>query len=359
MALNLSRNSLLYVSTVETGFDDTNTWEIPIQDGFSFGQQMSSTDVSVNEAGPKPTRGSKRFNDSLDPVDWSIATYIRPYTKGAAGTLKNYMVDGILWQALASPFAPDWDTPLSKVVASKPGFAVAFTENQVHELLPLTLYFKVDNTWIKIAGARVSQAEISVDIEDIAMTNWSGQGTRLETLAVAPDMAAVKLHAARTGISNISYIKNKLTLMTLSSNVSGSQVSYDIPITGANITINNNITFLTPTTLAEVDQPIGSFTGTFEVSGTFDCYLNTKANGSMDFMKHMQASRSVTNAANLVLRIGGATTPFANITIPAAQMAVPDMSIDDVISSSVEFKAIPSDLAAGDETTLLFAAKTE
>ena len=135
------------------------------------------------------------------------------------------------------------------------------------------------------------------------------------------------------------------------------------------LTINNNVTYLTPNTLAEVDNAIGSFTGSFEVTGTIEAYLRDNVGsdgttgteyGSANLLAHMLAEvgDAVTNAANIVFQVGGGTGSRAEITIPLAQLSVPSLSIDDVVSTSIEFKGIPSstDLISGDEISLAFFA---
>ena len=61
---------------------DANTFRIGVLDGYSFSQGSESTDVTINEAGATPNRGSKRFNDSLPPAEWSFGTYVRPFKHG-------------------------------------------------------------------------------------------------------------------------------------------------------------------------------------------------------------------------------------------------------------------------------------
>ena len=83
MALTLTRDAKVYMSTVNTGWDTTNTWEIKVLDGFSFSQSTSTQEVTLNEAGASPNRGQKIFNTALDPVDISFSTYVRPYVETA------------------------------------------------------------------------------------------------------------------------------------------------------------------------------------------------------------------------------------------------------------------------------------
>ena len=86
MALTLSRDAKVFLSTVNTGWNATNTWEIKVLDGFSFSQSTSTQEVTLNEAGAAPNRGQKIFNTALDPVDVSFSTYVRPYVESAAAT---------------------------------------------------------------------------------------------------------------------------------------------------------------------------------------------------------------------------------------------------------------------------------
>lgn len=84
--LNLLRNSRVFItSNVDTnnlvqttGFTAGNTQEISVLDNFSFSQQTNATSVAIMEASSAPARGQRSFNTSLNPVDFSFSTYIRP-----------------------------------------------------------------------------------------------------------------------------------------------------------------------------------------------------------------------------------------------------------------------------------------
>jgi hypothetical protein len=386
MAINLSRNTRLFVSTVETGWTNANTFEIPIQEGYSLSQSVASSDVTLNEAGDAPIRGSKRFNDSLDPVEWSFSTYMTPYVGDVtnAGS-KIFLPDMIMWQGLAvkKGGAMDFETASSKVHGTITATNVSFVDNGAHVLTELFLFFKIDNSWYKVHKAQVGQAEISIDIDSLGMVAWSGQGTKLELLASAPAFFsgtvgvydATTTAAGYTGIpATRKYVLNKLTTVTLESDVapggSGTNDNYKVPVTSASLTINNNITYVTPSTLAEVDSPVASFTGAFEVTGTLSAYLRTSAGATgasgseysaADLMTHMLSNSNlskVTNSTNIVISMGGTAAGDAKcvITIPTAHLSVPTMSVDDVVSTEIEFKGIPtsSDLLSGSELSIAF-----
>lgn len=381
MAINLSRNTRLWVSTVDKDGAHTNatTFEIPIQDGYSLSQSVTVTDVSIDEAGPTPSRGGDRFNDTLDPVDWSFMTYVTPYVEAT----KHYLVDMILWHALASgtSIATDFDNSgSSSVFGDTTDFSVGFDKNSEHELTQLFLYFKVDNQMYYVANAQIGQAEISLDISDITQTTWTGQALTYVPIA-DPSFVSVpglSFNEAAPGTAPQSvainaskkYLVNKLTVLDFTSDVApDSNDNYSIPITSATITINNNITYLTPSTLAEVDVPIGSFTGHFEVTGTIEAYARKVAGadgtdvdglryGTEDLLAHMLANvaSSVSNITNLIFKVGGSTGPRMEITIPTAHLNVPELSIDDVVTTTMEFKGIPTstDLVSGDEISINF-----
>jgi len=381
MSLNLSRNTRLWVSTSSTTHNNSNTFEIPIQDGYSLGQSVTSEDISPEEAGPVPTRGSKRFNLAFDPVSWSFSTYLNPFR--SSGDVM--AIDAIMWHALAT--GNDLPVQLTGDGAGGPdqtdvfttgsSFKVGFTKNSAHVLKKLYLYFKIDNNVYRVDEAQVNEAAIPLDISDIGMTNWSGQGTKITQIEEPTFMSAIGAEYDIGGSStdsyvaiptDKSYILNKLTTVTMQSDAGGSQAFYNIALTGGTITIANNISYVTPSTLAEVDTPVGSFTGSFSVSGNMDSYLRggigladgsdiDNAYGSEDLLRLMSENREVINASNIIFEMGGRTNASkVLVTLPNAQIGVPAMSVDSIVSQSLEFKGIPSssDMNDGDEVNLEF-----
>lgn len=379
MAINLSRNTRLWVSTVKTGHDNSNTFEIPVQEGYSLSQSVATADVSIEEAGLTPTRGGKRFNTNLDPVDWSFATYFNPYLDVDTNV---YAVDMLMWHALATSNSTgiDFDGSLatgSATIGDGTAFSVDFNNNSAHVLTTLYLYFKIDNDVYLVDSAQVGQAEISIDITDIAMTSWSGNAlsyTRMQTPPAFISGAGLTYSAAAATLNEFvgipltkKYLVNKLTTLEFTCNVTGVDLYYNIPLTAGTITVNNNVTYLTPNTLSEVDGPIGSFTGSFEVTGSMDAYLRDNpgkdgvtrpnAKGTTELLEDMLSNTDkVTNVSNATFHIGGETsgTPQVNIDMPTLHISVPSVSVDDVISTSIEFKAIPAsaDLTSGTELTI-------
>lgn len=366
--VQLLRNARLWVSTALDPADiaPENTKEILLQDDFSFSQTTSSSDVSLDEAGPKPSRGSKRFNDALEAVDWSFSTYLRALSDGDEVTPLVTTPDAILWHALSSAEEFNPTEAGNGVESQETQLRIDFLQNQSHTLTPVVLYILMEGVWYKINEGQVGQAEISVDISGIGSVNWSGNGTTLETLGAEPfDPESAEYKFSDEDHIAATYIKNKLTVLKVTDN--NDNVEYNIPITGGSITINNNITYLTPNTLSRVDTSIGSFTGSMEVTGSLEAYLRFGGLGDEhvgDLLQKMQADRSVTNSFTIALCMGGIRdkvtvdntnekvalkNPGVVVVLKSAHLGIPSVESADVIGTTIEFKAVPTDFSVSDE----------
>ena len=284
---------------------------------------------------------------------------------------------------------------------------------------------KASSTVYKIEGCVVNEVSIDFDIDGIATANWSGMGkiiteetsmttaTKYEgtaaadtnnfirnrltdltltndvfettangavsssaTVTLAAGSALIKVgqavFAAGTAVGTVSAISG--TTLTLSGAVSisngaaivfsnvGMTSSYSLTLTGGNITISNNMTFLTPETLGIVNQPLGHVTGTRSVSGNFTCYLNTPSSGasSADLFEDIIESTSViTNSFDLTFTIGGTgNTPRVVANLNNCHLEVPTHSIDDIISLETTFHALPTSVDAVDEIDFIFIGPT-
>lgn len=355
MSVQLLRNTRIFVSTVTTGFTKANTQEILVQDDVSWSQDSNSTDITLNEAGPKPTRGSQRFNDSLNAAEWSFSTYILPYDNAGKQILPDYL----LWHGLSTGAAVNL-AGTTGVFQNATNLVVNFKDNGYHELAMLNIYILTDSSWSVIRNCQVGQAEVNVDIDDIGRVTWSGNGTRLETLSAQPfDPKTIGIDDALYAKIQSSYIKNKLTILKLKNNATGGK-TYNIPITGGSFTMNNNVTYLTPNIMSRVDVPIGSFTGSFELTGSLTAYMNDTANGSIQLYKDLVSDLKAVNDFEVAIILGGeydTARPAAVLVAKHANLNIPSIETDDVLGVSIEFKAIPTQMDAGDEGYLGFSSK--
>lgn len=359
MSKQFLRNARVWVSTVTTGHDKDNTFEVQVKDDLTWSQGNSTSTVEIDEAGATPTRSSKEFNDSLDPVDWAFTTYIRPYLsdigpdwEDSTADDANLVVtpDALLWQGLSSGSALDI-TGTKGVQSSATEMKVDFLDNSHHELLKLNVYVLADKIWYLISNVQVGEASISNDISAIGETAWSGQGTLMTKLSSAPFSDADVTSVSCT--LNAPYIKNKLTVLKIKDSDTGK--AYKVPITGGSVTISNNITYLTPSTLSCLDVPIGSFTGTFSVEGDLTAYLDDQVGGTAELLDDVVSARKVTNDFEISVIMGGEYTsgaPACVIHLTSAQVRIPEISTDDVMGVSVSFTSNPDDTVQGREVVL-------
>ena len=411
MAFFFSRDTKVFMSYSFDGTTaNTALFEIPVLDGFSFSQGTNTSEVTLSEAANSTgysKRGRAMFTDSFAPAEWSFSTYMRPTVSGSGnaatatdgvtngqhgGNADVFAVEGPLWAAMS---ANTYDRAIgsngtgdyaNNAATYEPKHFSFANSNQV-TLGVFDLFFVLGaskdsegNTYTtgtdgvtvyKLADCSVGSASIDFDIEGLAQIAWSGNGKSVEEVASletrATDSAngvtgTTALGIVNEGISSTSnFIRQKLTDLAISFdvsestgtlgalNVDGSDVTYDVTLTGGNITIENNLSYLTPETLGTVNLPLGHVMGTRSVSGNFTCYLNDTANGSLDLFERLQESRGViTNAFNLVFSIGGSgNTPRANVSVGKAHLELPTHSFEDVVSVDVAFHGLASDISSG------------
>ena len=411
MAFFFSRDTKVFM---KWAYDSNNTalYELPVLDGYSFSQATNTSEVTLSEAANSSgysKRGRAMFTDSFAPAEWSFSTYIRPTTSDSgnaaasnqhAGASKKFAVEGPLWAAMS---ANTYDNAIAGSGGGKVFDSAAATyepnvfdfqnSNQV-ALGVFDLFFVLgaakDSTTglyetgqdgvtvYKLANCSVGSASVDFDIEGIAQVAWSGQGQTIEeAVAINTGTSSANLadgstgQAAETtkglineGISATNnYIRNKLTDLVISYDASettgtkgllgSSDTTYSVTLTGGNITIENNLTYLTPETLGSVNLPLGHVMGTRSVSGNFTCYLNDTSEGSLQLFEDLQESRGViTNAFDLSFAMGGSSsTPKVTFDLDKCHLELPTHSIEDVISVDVNFHALPSDLSSGTATS--------
>ena len=131
-------------------------------------------------------------------------------------------------------------------------------------------------------------------------------------------------------------------------------------LTGGNITISNNLTFVTPETLGVVNQPLGHVTGTRTIGGNVTCYLNNESGSSADlFSDLIRATNTITNVFNLTFSIGVTmatdNVPAIELKMESCHLEIPTHSIEDVISLETNFHALPSAVGGTNELVVSYS----
>ena len=166
-------------------------WEMPVLDGFSFSQANSTSEIALAEmedSSGNSRRGRRAFNDALDPGEWSISTYVRPFTSTGSGTgnyaaAEVHAVEEVLWAMFAG--ATSYNTTSdhyergtgNDVITVGSTTAVSFGQSNKTTSGTANIYFVLgdDNrSVIKLKDSVVNEATIDFDIDGIATVNWSG-----------------------------------------------------------------------------------------------------------------------------------------------------------------------------------------
>jgi len=369
-----SRDTKVYVAPLAAdGTTEQALFEIPVLDGFSFSQATNSSEVTLNEmsAGANASRrGRKMFNDSLAPAEWSFSTYARPFVSGGGGSTgdaddaaNTHAVEEVLWAMMVgdASYASNTFNNITNGNAAA-GASISFANSNVTTLGIANIYFVLGKTGgtnsgevtYKISNCCVNEVGVDFDIDGITTLNWSGMGAELIESTDLTTTAAVVEGTLATQTNN--FIRNRLTEL-VASNASGT--SQVLTLTGGNITISNNMTFLTPETLGVVNTPLAHVTGTRSVSGSFTCYLSSTQHSSLDLFEALVQDKStVTHDFDLEFKIGGAAAPNLIFDMPSCHLEVPSHSIEDVISLEVNFHALGTDIDSTDEVAVKYLGKT-
>lgn len=394
MALNLLRNSRVFYTTklnssgqVDTsGHTAATTRELQVLDGFSFSQNTGQETITVNEAGAAPIRGQRSFNTSLEPVDFSFSTYIRPkYNEGAtttAGPDANDVVDAeeyVMWNSMSSVTGNGWTQTAGTAPSTMPFSTVSFANSNAHQLQAFGLIIQFEDVTYVIDNCAIDSATIDFGLDAIAAIAWAGKGTVMRQL---PTTLSISTVGAVTGggftapndftlkDTTARYIANKLSTMTLASSTFGglTATSYaNVAITGGSLTISNNLTYLTPANLGVVNTPITYFTGTRSVTANVTAYLKTGSGTSAELLKDMlnASSSSTANKFEAIIKVGGNNDTRLEISMPTTQLTIPAITSEQIISTSITMTAQGSssgtaggayDLEAKNEVTLKYYA---
>ena len=138
---------------------------------------------------------------------------------------------------------------------------------------------------------------------------------------------------------------------------------YNLVLTGGNITIENNISYLTPEELGLVNQPLANITGARSISGSMTCYLDndqtTSKSGEL-FADLVADNDTVRNTFDLSLNVGGeeANTPRVSFDLPTAHLEVPVVNVEDLLTLEVSFHGQVSsgNVDKTDEATIIYKA---
>jgi len=364
MALHFSRDTKVYARK------GNKVWEIPVLDGFSFSQATNASEITLSEmsnSAGQTRRARQMFNDSYAPAEWSFQSYARPNPAAQ----DNFPAEDLLWAMMFSDSTYSGSAySASSIQNTGSTFVVTTGESNTSTVGTFDLFFVMGAglpafangdsfsassgaTIYQIESCVVNEASIDFEVDGITTINWSGFGKLISESAVF-DAGTVE---DRQTDSTSNFIRNRLTTLNITgdANGDGSDKTYDVTLTGGNLTFSNNLTYLTPETLGVVNQPFEAVTGTRQIGGNFTCYLGNGGNQSADLFEDLiEATSNVTNNFDLTFTIGGASAPKIALQMPNCHLELPAHSIEDVIALDTTFHALPSTIDEADELTITY-----
>lgn len=372
MSVNLIRNSKVYFTTNldtnrqvnATGFTSANTWRIEVMNGFSFSQNTTTETVTLNEAGAAPVRGQRSFNIALDPVEFSMSTYLCPAYIEAGATDTITAAEKVLWNAFMGSGALGSGAWVETPGASGGTTVASFTGSNSHQLQAFGLVIILDNVVYFIDNCALDTVTIDFGLDAIAMANWTGRGTRLRQSETISTLVAGTNFTDKPASSR--FIANKLSTTTVKKGIGGTGTTFTVPLTGGSLTMSNNLTYLVPEVLGVVNTPVTYFTGTRSITGEMVAYL--RASGAQSLTAELQADILATSATaqqtefQVKVEIGGITSSHrVELNMPACMLQVPNVATDQVVTTTIGFTAQGSagsayDITAANEATISYFA---
>jgi hypothetical protein len=284
-----------------------------------------------------------------------VFEYANPYngalTGFAATTLKLYKSS---WAPVSSDFSQ-----------------VSSASSNFNQLQKFGLIFLVDSVAYAVDNAALTQATIDFGLDAIATIAWTGQATSLRqidtTLSGTTFTGTDFAGSTAEKKTDAKYITNKLSTVALKSvrkiGDKAAGTNYDVALTGGSITINNNISYITPANLGVVNAPVTYYTGTRAISGTLNAYLKTGTNvGSTgQLLEDMLAGSSKTTEPMISLQIAiGGTNNAVKVVLdmPSATISIPTVDVQQVISTAINFTAQGSALSATADNSVYDLSKS-
>jgi len=319
------------------------------------GSAFTDIDFTNASAGISIYEGATRLTfDGVGSLAQTASTFKVTYTAGT-GVVINTGVnlvtaeEAVLWNALMSTTSIGGATAgwtdgylYSKLVADY---------SQAHQLQKFGVIIVLDSSSFIIDNCALDSATIDFGLDAIATIAWAGKGTKLRQLPGLTASAGTTVNFG-SGLSGTAkgknylapYIANKLSTMSVKGGINGTGTVYSVALTGGQMVISNNITYLTPANLGIVNQPITYFTGTRSITGTLNAYLRTGTvavpNSTATLLSDMltQSLTDVNPAYEMIVAIGGSSNPIrVELDVSAAVLTIPSIATEQVISTSINF----------------------
>jgi hypothetical protein len=247
---------------------------------------------------------------------------------------------------------------------------VTTARSNLNQLQKFAMVITVDQVTYVLDNCVLDQANIDFGLDGIATVAWTGKATGVRQLATNVAYAnptggtaggaggTITITGGATGVITASststkYITNKLSTIALAAQIGGGGKTYNLAITGGNITVANNVNYIIPTNLGVVNTAIGYYTGNRQVSGSLTAYLRTGTNNTAGLFADMVSTAATTPEARfaLTLAVGGSSNATrVELYGVGAALQIPTIDAQAVMSTSINFNLQGTDYVVGTTT---------
>jgi hypothetical protein len=327
MAFYYKHATDIYISKApNASADATNTVKLKVID-FSFNQTSNLTRLGRNTINPAQDRGIALYTSVVNPVSFSITTYINPVVDTNVTSPEEY-----LWLSLMGVDDVGTPTPTTQIIDFADGFNVS-------ELLNLTIWFiqpGLSEGSYRLDNAIVDSARIDIDINGLAQVVFTGRA-----LSIVEDITP-PASTDRTSIDDTEYLKTRFATVDFWYD----NYAFNTPLFLINGTINirNNTRFYGRTKLGKTKTYDGHYTGNREISGELQVYLKDGTDETIDFYNWILANAGADDYESISVRPGlvyiklqGNKSNNFIMDMEDALFTIPRLNLQDVFSMTISF----------------------
>lgn len=330
MSIILSRDSDLYLSSVDTGFTTANTTKLTMLDGYKLTQGSSINTYSTFRNSVSPSRLDTKYVKDVDLVSLEFTTYAK--TKANAGLAEPS--DLLLWKALTN----------NGITKFADRCEIDFLSSKTNTFPDLYIFIAMGPDVFKVGKCYVESATIAFDIDSIVSVLWKVKAISYSKIASAPGTYLDR--SEYTG-----YLKGKLSILEFNRQ----STDYNLPILGGSLTITNKVVQLsTPIVSQQLATNRRARVEERSVSGTISVYLRTGKNRSLELLETMLNSiATINDLANITVNLGGTSTRLA-IQMPTTIISLPQINIKDVVTTDITLSPVETAIGTNDDTKIIY-----
>ena len=329
MTVILSRDSELYLSTVDVDFTEETTTKLRLLDGYKMTQGSQINSYSTFRNAVAPSRVETKYVKDLDLVSLEFDTYCKTSLYGGVAESSDYL----LWDSFTNHGLTKNATKME----------IDFLSSSTNIFPTLFIYVVMDNDVFKLSDCYVESATLPIDINGIAKVSWSIKALTYEKVASAPNV-----YKDRTEVTGL--LKTRLSVMEFNRQTQ----DYHLPLLSGSVTIKNDIVMLsTPVVYAQLAENRRIRVEARSVNGTISAYLRTGKARSFGLLESMLTSiATINDLTNITINIGGLTGRRVAINLPQTIISLPAINLRDVVAVDINLLPVETGIGQNDDITI-------